>query len=178
MVECFSSMYRALCSNPSTAKNHKRCHMYMTLGKKSEFPKALILYESLEAEDHHPPRGLAKEYHGITDIEGELDAPKSWMWKGTLMPFSLADCSFRSVFGKEPNAPAGFLWATGTRNSLCFSSLCSYRPDFSVISTYYFYYGEKKQMEKYLSSGLLMTSLTILLAPLGTASSMKKTEPI
>lgn len=44
---------------------------------------------------------------------------------------------------KEAKCSCWFVWATGTRNSLCFSSLCSYRPDFSVISTYYFYYGEK-----------------------------------
>lgn len=82
--------------------------MYMILGKKFEFFKVLIFYEFFEVEDYYLLRGLVKEYYGIIDIEGELDVSKLWMWKGILMFFSLVDCFFRLVFGKELNVFVGF----------------------------------------------------------------------
>lgn len=104
----------------------------MILGKSSKILETQILYESLEAEDHHPPQRTGKKIEWGHDGRGP-GCPSVWQ------------ITFQISVWRQPNlnAHAGFLWATRTTNSLCFSSLCSYRPDFSIISTYYFYYGEK-----------------------------------
>lgn len=75
------------------------------------------------------------------------------MMEGDLDALQLGRSLFQISVWMEanPSAHAGFLWATRTTTASCFS-LCLYSPGFSIISTYYFYYGEKNKWKNIIGA--------------------------
>ena len=70
------------------------------------------------------------------------------------MPFSSADHFFRSVFGWKPTQVLMLVFFEPLELQLhrVSLSLCLYSPGFSIISTYYFYYGEKNKWKNIIGA--------------------------